>query len=141
MGYFGTGPECLAVFSAPGRLARRAYFSGWGFLAVGTGAEHGGADWRGPSGRTNAVWPVTKPRVAAWLNVVNPLVDVTRFDTRTQNYTMSAVHGEGQQAGDDAIRVLSTDGLEVVIDLTVLYHVVPDQAPKVFVCYRRRLPG
>ncbi|MEJ7660598.1 MAG: SPFH domain-containing protein [Hymenobacter sp.] len=26
------------------------------------------------------------------LSVVNPLVDVTRFDTRTQNYTMSAVH-------------------------------------------------
>ena len=65
------------------------------------------------------------------LSIVNPLVDVTRFDTRTQNYTMSAVHGEGQQAGDDAIRVLSADGLEVVIDLTVLYHVVPAQAPKI----------
>jgi len=65
------------------------------------------------------------------LNIVNPLVDVTRFDTRTQNYTMSAVHSEGQQAGDDAIRVLSADGLEVIIDLTVLYHVVPDQAPKI----------
>lgn len=65
------------------------------------------------------------------LSVVNPLVDITRFDTRTQNYTMSAIHGEGQQAGDDAIRVLSADGLEVVIDLTVLYHVVPAQAPKI----------
>lgn len=65
------------------------------------------------------------------LNVVNPLVDVTRFDTRTQNYTMSAVRTEGQQAGDDAIRVLSADGLEVVIDLTVLYHVVPAQAPRI----------
>lgn len=65
------------------------------------------------------------------LSVVNPLVDVTRFDTRTQNYTMSAVRNEGQQAGDDAIRVLSADGLEVVIDLTVLYHVVPGQAPKI----------
>ena len=65
------------------------------------------------------------------LSVVNPLVNVTCFDTRTQNYTMSAVHGEGQQAGDDAIRVLSADGLKVVIDLTVLYHVVPDQAPKI----------
>ena len=65
------------------------------------------------------------------LNVVNPLVDVTRFDTRTQNYTMSAVHSEGQQAGDDAIRVLSADGLEVVIDLTVLYHVVATQAPHI----------
>lgn len=65
------------------------------------------------------------------LSLVNPLVDVTRFDTRTQNYTMSAVRNEGQQAGDDAIRVLSADGLEVIIDLTVLYHVVPNQAPKI----------
>ena len=65
------------------------------------------------------------------LSLVNPLVSVTRFDTRTQNYTMSAVRTEGQQAGDDAIRVLSADGLEVVIDLTVLYHVVPSQAPKI----------
>ncbi|GAA4346842.1 prohibitin family protein [Hymenobacter saemangeumensis] len=65
------------------------------------------------------------------LNVVNPLVDITRFDTRTQNYTMSAQHSEGQQAGDDAIRVLSADGLEVVIDLTVLYHVVASQTPKI----------
>jgi regulator of protease activity HflC (stomatin/prohibitin superfamily) len=65
------------------------------------------------------------------LSVVNPLVEVTRFDTRTQNYTMSSVRTEGQQAGDDAIRVLSADGLEVVIDLTVLYHVVPAQAPHI----------
>ncbi|OGX89822.1 prohibitin family protein [Hymenobacter coccineus] len=73
-----------------------------------------------------------QPRVLQpGLSLVNPLVDVTRFDTRTQNYTMSAVRSEGQQAGDDAIRVLSADGLEVVIDLTVLYHVVPVQAPKI----------
>jgi regulator of protease activity HflC (stomatin/prohibitin superfamily) len=65
------------------------------------------------------------------LSVVNPLADVTRFDTRTQNYTMSAQHAEGQEAGDDAIRVLSADGLEVIIDLTVLYHVVPAQAPRI----------
>lgn len=73
-----------------------------------------------------------QPRVLQpGLSVVNPLVDVTHFDTRTQNYTMSAQHSEGQQAGDDAIRVLSADGLEVVIDLTVLYHVVPTQAPRI----------
>jgi regulator of protease activity HflC (stomatin/prohibitin superfamily) len=74
----------------------------------------------------------TQPRVLPpGLSVVNPLVDITRFDTRTQNYTMSAQHEEGQLNGDDAIRVLSADGLEVVIDLTVLYHVVPAQAPKI----------
>jgi len=65
------------------------------------------------------------------LNVVNPLVEVVTFDIRTQNYTMSGVQNEGEKAGDDAIRVLSADGLEVVIDLTVLYKVVPSEAPRI----------
>lgn len=66
------------------------------------------------------------------LNIVNPLVDVTIFDTKTQNYTMSATTAEGDLSGDDAIRVLSADGLEVVIDLTVLYKIVPSSAPTIF---------
>ncbi|MDD4992246.1 MAG: prohibitin family protein [Paludibacter sp.] len=65
------------------------------------------------------------------LNVVNPLVEVVTFDIRTQNYTMSGVQNEGDKSGDDAIRVLSADGLEVVIDLTVLYKVVPSEAPRI----------
>ena len=65
------------------------------------------------------------------LHVVNPLLDITVFDVQTQNYTMSAVHSEGAQEGDDAIRVLSNDGLEVVLDLTVLYRVIPIEAPKI----------
>lgn len=66
------------------------------------------------------------------LHIVNPLLDITLFDIQTQNYTMSAIHNEGTQEGDDAIRVLSNDGLEVVIDLTVLYRVIPTEAPKIF---------
>jgi regulator of protease activity HflC (stomatin/prohibitin superfamily) len=66
------------------------------------------------------------------LHLINPLLDVTDFDIQTQNYTMSAVHSEGAQVGDDAIRVLSNDGLEVVIDLTVLYKITPADAPKIF---------
>lgn len=65
------------------------------------------------------------------LHLVNPFTEIVRFDTRTQNYTMSAVHDEGSKQGDDAIKVLSADGLEVVIDLTVLYRVVPNQAPSI----------
>ena len=65
------------------------------------------------------------------LNVINPLVEVVTFDIRTQNYTMSAIKDEGEKGGDDAIRVLSADGLEVVIDLTVLYKVVSSEAPKI----------
>jgi regulator of protease activity HflC (stomatin/prohibitin superfamily) len=68
----------------------------------------------------------------AGLSFVNPLANVTEFDVKTQNYTMSAMHDEGQKSGDDAIRVLTADGLEVVIDLTVLYRVVPADAPKIY---------
>ena len=66
------------------------------------------------------------------LHLVNPLTDVIVFDITTQNYTMSAVHDEGQQKGDDAIRVLSADGLEVVIDLTVLYRVIEGSASAIY---------
>ncbi len=66
------------------------------------------------------------------LHIINPLLEVTDFDIQTQNYTMSAIHDEGYKEGDDAIRVLSNDGLEVVIDLTVLYRVSPELAPTIF---------
>ncbi|MBC7510665.1 MAG: prohibitin family protein [Ferruginibacter sp.] len=64
------------------------------------------------------------------LHFINPLLDVTKLDVKTQNYTMSGVNDEGNKAGDDAIRVLTSDGLEVTIDLTVLYRVVGVDAPK-----------
>jgi len=64
------------------------------------------------------------------LHVINPLYDVQRLDVRTQNYTMSGITDEGHKAGDDAIRVLTADGLEVTIDLSVLYHVIAPDAPR-----------
>lgn len=65
------------------------------------------------------------------LNIVNPMMKVTTFDVKTQNYTMSGVNDEGQKVGDDAIRVLSADGLEVIIDLSVLFKVKPSAAPEI----------
>ena len=65
------------------------------------------------------------------LNLINPLVKVVTFDVKTQNYTMSGIMDEGEQLTDDAIRVLSADGLEVIIDLTVLYKVIPTEAPRI----------
>ena len=64
------------------------------------------------------------------LNFVNPLYEVDRLDVRTLNYTMSGVNDEGHKSGDDAIKVLTSDGLEVTIDLTVLYRVIPAEAPR-----------
>lgn len=65
------------------------------------------------------------------LNFKNPLVVVVPFDIRTQNYTMSGATSGGEIVGDDAIHVLSADGLEVIIDLTVLYSVIPSEAPSI----------
>ncbi|HEX6428243.1 MAG TPA: prohibitin family protein [Niastella sp.] len=69
--------------------------------------------------------------LSSGLHFINPLLVVEEMDVRTQNYTMSGVHDEGTQSGDDAIRALTADGLEVVIDLTVLYRVLPTDAPRI----------
>ncbi len=63
------------------------------------------------------------------LHIIDPVVEVTNFNVQTQNYTMSAITDEGAKTGDDAIRILSSDGLEVTIDLSVLYKVNPAKAP------------
>jgi len=73
---------------------------------------------------------VQNETLSSGLNMVNPLIDVTPFDIKTQNYTMSGVHDEGNKSGDDAIKVLTADGLEVTIDLSVLYRVNPAETPK-----------
>ena len=73
------------------------------------------------------------------LHFINPLVDIIKLDTKTQNYTMSGIQDEGHKTGDDAIRVLSADGLEVTIDLSVLYRVIPNDAPGLLTGNRRKL--
>ena len=65
------------------------------------------------------------------LTIVNPFAEVSVVDVKTQNYTMSGVNDEGEKSGDDAIRVLTADGLEVIIDLSVLYRVLGSQAPNI----------
>jgi regulator of protease activity HflC (stomatin/prohibitin superfamily) len=73
---------------------------------------------------------VYEKSLSSGLNFVNPLTKVNKFDIKTQNYTMSQIQDEGLKQGDDAIRVLSSDGLEIAIDVTVLYRVLPEQAPE-----------
>jgi regulator of protease activity HflC (stomatin/prohibitin superfamily) len=73
---------------------------------------------------------IQKDVMLSGLHFINPLLDVKNLDVKTQNYTMSGVHDEGDKAGDDAIKVLTSDGLEVTIDLTVLFRVVSIDAPR-----------
>ena len=68
--------------------------------------------------------------LSSGLHFINPFVEIVRLDIKTQNYTMSGVQDESIQQGDDAIRVLTADGLEVTIDLTVLYKLLPSEAPR-----------
>ena len=74
---------------------------------------------------------VQKDALSSGLHLINPLYEIVKMDVKTQNYTMSGVLDEGLKSGDDAIRVLTADGLEVVIDLTVLYRVVTSEAPRI----------
>ncbi len=65
------------------------------------------------------------------MNFVNPLVDVVVMSTQTQNYTMTSTIGEGENNTEDAVSVLSKDGLQVIIDLTVLYKTKAVDAPTI----------
>lgn len=75
---------------------------------------------------------LTGSTISEGLNVVNPFVDLEIMTIRTQAYTMSIATEEGQRYGDDAIIVLTRDGLEVKMDLTVWYHLLKSEAANVF---------
>jgi regulator of protease activity HflC (stomatin/prohibitin superfamily) len=66
------------------------------------------------------------------LNIVNPLVNVEKMDIKTQAYTMSSAHDEGQMKGDDAITALSEDGLTIKLDVTVWYRLSEPESPQVY---------
>ena len=65
-------------------------------------------------------------------HVINPLVEIKEMDVRTQAYTMSATHSEGQVKGDDGIEVLTSDGLTLKLEITVQYRLLPSAAPMVY---------
>jgi len=115
-------------FAAIGKTAR---FVGLGIILLGLSASCFVQIQPGEVGVKTLFGSIQSGILTEGLNFINPMVEVKKFDVRTQNYTMSAVHDEGAHAGDDAIRVLAADGLEVIIDLSVLYHIVPDKAPEI----------
>jgi regulator of protease activity HflC (stomatin/prohibitin superfamily) len=65
-------------------------------------------------------------------HLINPLYEIKPLDIRTQAYTMSATHNEGQVKGDDAIEVLTSDGLTLKLEITVQYRLLPTAAPMVY---------
>jgi len=66
------------------------------------------------------------------LHIVNPLLSIKKMSIRTREYTMSIAEREGRVRGDDSIAGLTKEGLSVLLDLTVWYRVVPEEAPKLY---------
>lgn len=120
------------ISNVVGRFAQAIKLTGIGIALIGFSNASVKQIDAGQVGVKSLFGKVDDHILESGLNVINPLADVKMFDIKTQNYTMSGVHDEGDKAGDDAIRVLSSDGLEVIIDLTVLYRVLPNEAPRVY---------
>jgi regulator of protease activity HflC (stomatin/prohibitin superfamily) len=69
----------------------------------------------------------------AGLHITLPFTTAYSMTTRTQNYTMSSLKGEGQkQNADDSVAVLGRDGGGANVNATVLYRLDPAQATNVF---------
>jgi regulator of protease activity HflC (stomatin/prohibitin superfamily) len=122
----------LAIRSIPNfkNFSRTGIMIAFGFILIGIVISSFVQIDAGEVGVTKLFGNVQSNVLPSGLHMINPLLEVDRLDVRTQNYTMSGVHDEGPKSGDDAIRVLTADGLEVTIDLTVLYRVLPRDAPK-----------
>lgn len=75
---------------------------------------------------------VSDRELAPGINLKTPFSRVIKFDTRTQDYTMTSRLGEGQVQGDDSITALTKEGLKVSLDITVLYHLEKDKAVELY---------
>ena len=69
----------------------------------------------------------------AGLHITLPFTTAYSMSTRTQNYTMSSLKGEGSQKNvDDSVAVLGRDGGSANVNATVLYRLDPTRATDVF---------
>ncbi|MGB3019026.1 MAG: prohibitin family protein [Ignavibacteria bacterium] len=69
------------------------------------------------------------------LNFINPLMEVQKLDIKTQAYTMSGANDMDVSATEtkksDPIQTLSSDGLTLILDVTVWYRLSADDAPNI----------
>lgn len=75
---------------------------------------------------------VRKEALPAGLHLINPLSRVVELEVRTRNYTMSTVQDEGGRRGDDSIAVITSDGLTVKLDVSVLYSLQQAKLPEIY---------
>jgi regulator of protease activity HflC (stomatin/prohibitin superfamily) len=66
------------------------------------------------------------------LQIIPPWVTTQVFSVQTQEYTMSITPSEGAVIGDDSIKCETNEGLKVLLDVTVLFHIDPQRAPQLW---------
>jgi regulator of protease activity HflC (stomatin/prohibitin superfamily) len=65
------------------------------------------------------------------LNVKPPYASVSRYNIKTQDYTMAAVAEEGQLGRADRVNTVTSEGLYVGLDITVLYKIDAAKADEI----------
>jgi len=86
----------------------------------------------GETGVYSLFGKVKDDELRSGFHLVIPLARVTRMSIRTEEYTMSIAQGEGRRADNDAIAALTKEGLNVDLDMTVLYRLQDDKASDVY---------
>ncbi|MFH1564631.1 MAG: prohibitin family protein [bacterium] len=86
----------------------------------------------GETGVYHLFGKVADNELRSGLHFVNPFAQVTKMSIRTEEYTMSVVQSEGAIQGDDSIKALTKEGLNIGLDLTVLYHLEEEKASDVY---------
>lgn len=86
----------------------------------------------GETGVYSLFGKVRDQELSSGLHFKNPFAKVTKLTTRTEEYTMSGVTSEGKVKGMDAISALTKEGLEVTLDITVLYRLDQERASDIY---------
>lgn len=75
---------------------------------------------------------VGKNAIPEGMHRVNPFANVVKMSVRTLEYTMSGVEKEGAVRGFDAITALSSDGMNVNLEVTVLHRLLAERAAELY---------
>jgi regulator of protease activity HflC (stomatin/prohibitin superfamily) len=75
---------------------------------------------------------VKEKELSSGFHLVTPLARIHKMTVRTEEYTMSILTSEGKMARDDSIAALTKEGLNVALDITVLYKLNEEKASDVY---------
>lgn len=86
----------------------------------------------GETGVYSLFGKVRDSELRSGFHLVIPLAKVTKMSIRTEEYTMSIAQGEGVRYGADAITSLTKEGLNLDLDMTVLYRIDEEKASDIY---------